>query len=195
MNSTINSTISVQFTFEDAGKELASFTLTTGGEDVAKEVTVPGVGKLELSIKDDPETARVVKTGSCQSVFCGESRVSAYAQSLCDLLPEYEGLPANLTVKASASPAPLAKRPKHPEGKVCEDCLLFDASTGQEHLRQETHTFAEGAKGHMHKDIINAMASTYGRPTISEGTVGYCPKHSDLCAKTTPACMDGFEEK
>ena len=65
---------------------------------------------------------------------------------------------------------------------------MFSHEKGVEVLQAETHTFAEGEKGRMNVAIVDAMAETYGRPTLTTENVGYCPKQSTLCADESPAC-------
>lgn len=195
MGNDVKTAVTVKFIFELEGKEQVSYSLTTNeGEDVEESVDIPGVGLVTISIEDDKETAEVIQAGSCQSVFCAGSRVSSYPQSLNKLAKHLSSTPEEYTVKAEAIPTPLPKRPKHPDGLLCGDCLLFDAPAGRDYLNQNSHTFAGGDNAQMHKDIVNAMATTYGRPTISEDLAGFCPKQRELCAKTAPACTE-FEEK
>ena len=70
----------------------------------------------------------------------------------------------------------------------CGQCLLFSREKGQEILNLETHTFADGDKGKMNTAIVDALAETHGRPTLTSSNVGYCPKHRMLCADVSPGC-------
>jgi hypothetical protein len=81
------------------------------------------------------------------------------------------------------------------EGKgSCGECLLFARDKGVELLQADTHTFAGGDKGQMNVAIIDAMAETFRRPTLTPDNVGYCPKQQMLCADVSPAC-DEVEPK
>jgi hypothetical protein len=88
--------------------------------------------------------------------------------------------------------APLERREKT-DGQ-CGDCALFSHERGVELLLLETHTFVDGEKGYMNQAIIDAMAETHGRPTLTKDNVGYCPKCKGLVGEESPTC-DGYEEK
>jgi hypothetical protein len=72
----------------------------------------------------------------------------------------------------------------------CGECLLFSRDKGVEILELETHTFVDGEKGKMNSAIVDALAETHGRPTLTPSNVGYCPKLRMLCADVSPGCAE-----
>ena len=167
---------------ENEWQEIAS--VSREEDDFDDIVVVEDPYNFNFHLVDDPEYAAKVSSGSVVmpwvTVMETGDELQLSISTKTHLIDEYY---AQVVLH-------YGKLPRAESEFTCGQCLLFSHEKGAEVLLAETHTFAEGEKGYMNAAIVDAMAETYSRPTLSKENVGYCPKHKQLVAIISPACDD-----
>lgn len=96
-----------------------------------------------------------------------------------------------ITVSCIIIEPKLPKRPPHPDGRTCGECVFFNRARGIEELHEKTHQYANG-HFEMTSEIVKLVCDQKAVPNIATDNVGHCPVVEGLCAIETPAC-DKFE--
>lgn len=94
----------------------------------------------------------------------------------------------SITCRVTILTPPLRLR-KHPEGKVCGECIYFNRQRGQEELKNVTHQYQNGSLA-MTEEIIKQICDLERKPNLTKDIVGHCPVNQELCAETSPACEE-----
>lgn len=93
-----------------------------------------------------------------------------------------------VTCRVTILTPPLQVR-RHPEGKTCGECKYFNRQRGKEELKAVTHEYLNGTMS-MTEEIIRQVCDNERKPDLTVDIVGHCPINQELCADTSPGCVE-----
>jgi len=184
--------IIVVYSFKKEGLTICQHSLEEGAESV--DVTVEQIPvTLAFTPATDPET----DIETCFPTMDGKQVFTNMPIMLegIEISPDdshkerkkklFEGI----TVTVNLIFPELNVRRARKDNRKCGDCSLWNKEVGVEELEKVTHVYSNG-EGKMVREICEAMSVMHGKPMITKGNVGYCPKNEELSAENSPGCDD-----